>query len=157
MRLNLTLPELEAGKAWQTGASDRILDICMAADRREPFPIVPLEDHDHRLISIIIFTQDAERHASRCQLYFRPIWNKTFTLYSHNPGKDRLLALIIELSTGKYWVDNSGYKSCNLTTNGNGTDPKTVRFSHFILAEMLALPERPYILQQAIELLKKAS
>jgi hypothetical protein len=87
-----------------------------------------------------------------CEVKFRPVWNKTFTLYS---SKEKLLALIIELTEGKYWVDNDGFKPCKLTTNGNGTDPRAVLDSHFTLSELMNAPRRHYIVLQAIELIKQ--
>lgn len=152
MRLNLTLPELEAGKADQVGASERILEMCISANKRDPFPISPLRDHDQRIISMVMFTEDSVRLGpGRCRLAFRPLWNKTFTLYD----KQKLLALIIELPSGQFWVNEQGFTPCRMTTNGNGTDPKTVHNAQFTLADLMSESRRPYPVMHAIELLKK--
>jgi hypothetical protein len=154
MRISLSLPELEAGKTIQTGSTERVLELCLMADKREPLAVSPVTDHDRRVISVVLLTEGIRKGKSSCELHFRPAWNKTFTLYS---SRDKLLALIVELANGKFWVNEAGYKPCTLTTNGNGTDPRDVHNSQFTLADMMNEPRRSYVLLQALELLKKCA
>lgn len=154
MRLTITLPELEQGWSIQSGATERILDINVMATNREPIPIATVKDHDHRLIALVIPTEDPRpSSATATTIHFKPVWCKTFTLCAAK--KDSLLALIIQLNNGQYWIDRTGSKSCNLTLDGPGTDPKAVYRSQEVMGDLLANWPRPDLVLKAISFLKE--
>lgn len=154
MRLTITLPELEEGASIQSGPNDRILDLSSFCGRRDPIAIVPVLDHDHRIVSTILPTVDAEyagsTHALR--ITFKPVWTKVFTLCSAK--KDSILALVCQFEDGQYWVDNDGWKECKLTLDGPGTDPKTVHNSQFYLGDLLSTWPRPNVVYKVMELIR---
>jgi hypothetical protein len=156
MRLHLTLPELEQGWSIQgPAAAERILDLEMLARNRQLVAIAPIRDHDHRIISAVLLTADSEPYGSShtIKVIYRPFWCKTFTLCSAR--KDSILALIMEFEDGQYWIDQNGWRECNLTLDGPGTDPKTVYNSQFMLGELLANYPRPNLLYTVNKLIRK--
>jgi hypothetical protein len=154
MRLTLTLPELEQGWSIQGGPSERVLDLKMLAHRRDPVAVVPVSDHDHRIISVVRLIDDAiESTSNSLRIKFKPVWCKTFTLCAAK--KDSILALICEFDEGQYWINRDGWRPCNLTLNGPGTDPKTVHNSQFVMGELLANWPRPDIVFNAIQLIQE--
>lgn len=156
MRLGITLPELEAGSSHQTGPSERILDLKVFAHRRDPIAISPISDHDHRIISVILPTGDAvEFSPTSLRLEFKPVWMKTFTLCSAR--KDSILSIICQFEGGQYWIDNTGWRPCNLTLDGPGTDPKVVHNSQFVMGDLLSTWPRPRIAYKAIELIQRTN
>jgi hypothetical protein len=154
MRLSLSLLELEQGWSVQTGPTDRIVDIGMLAHKRETVSIVPLTDHDHRIISIIRLIDDVvQTSPTSCQIKFRPVWCRVFTLCSAK--KNSLLALLCEFTDRKYWVNNQGWKECEMTTDGPGTDPMVVYNSQFLMSELFNTWPRPDIVFQAAKLIQE--
>lgn len=154
MRLTVTLPELEQGWSIQCGATERILDVNMMAMNREPIPIAPIKDHDHRIIAFVMPTGDSKPNSpTATTIAFKPVWCKTFTLCAAK--KDSLLALIIQLQNGQFWIDRGGWKSCNLTLDGPGTDPKAVYRSQEVMGDLLATWPRPNLVLDAIAFFKE--
>jgi hypothetical protein len=153
MRLHLTLPEIEEGRAVQSGPNERILDLQMLINNQHPVAIVPTLNHDHKIISSVVLI-DAEQYSSNTlKVRFKPFWCKTFTLCSAK--KDSLLAVIMQFEDGQYWVDKDGWRECRLTLDGPGTDPKTVYNSQFLLGDLLANHPRPRLIDSVIELIQK--
>lgn len=153
MRLTLILPELESGHSLQTGPKDRINALHWTANRKEPVAIIPVTTHDQKVISFVLLTDSITGSENSCEIKFRPIWLKTFTLCSST--KDTLLALVLECEHGKFWIDKTGHHPTELTLEGNGTDPKTVHNSQYLFGDLLAAPERPEVLRNAIEFIQK--
>ena len=156
LRLHLTLPELEKGSSLQnTGTKGRLADIYWRAMHKEPVAIAPTMNHDHKVVSVILLTEDPDplRPGAAITIKFRPVVSKTFLLCSTT--KDQLLAMIIEFDHGQFWFDESGYRKCELTLSGNGTDPKIVQNSFYVLGEMLADDHRPPILRNVISYIQK--
>lgn len=155
MRLTVTLPELEEGASIQSGPGERVLDLRNFSEKRQPVAIQPIKDHDHRIISAVLLTADAEYagHGNIVRITFQPIWSKVFTLCAAN--KDSILALVCEFDDGQYWVSNNGWKECKLTLDGPGTDPKIVHNSQFYLGDLLSTWPRPNVVYKLIELIKE--
>jgi hypothetical protein len=156
MRLHLTLPELEQGWSIQGPASaERILDLETMASKRYPIAIAPIRDHDHRIISAVLLDAYPEpyRTSHTIKVTYRPFWCKTFTLCAAR--KDSILALIMEFDDGQYWIDQKGWRECDLTLDGPGTDPKTVYNSQFMLGELLANYPWPDLLYTVNKLIRK--
>jgi hypothetical protein len=154
MRLGLTLLELGEGSSVQTGPSERILDLEMLARNRDPIAIVPILDHDHKTIAVILPTEDPEAYSHTCtRLTFRRLWCKTFTLCAAK--KDSILALTIQFDDDQYWVTKDGWRPSNLTVDGPGTDPKDVYNSQFVLGELLSTWPRPHIVYSVIKLIQE--
>lgn len=151
MRLTISLPELDRGVSIQGGPKDRQLDLAVMANRREPVAIRPVTNHDRRVISAILLT-DAITSKSEIELKFRPIWSKVFTLCSSS--KDKILALILETDQGQFWIDGDTTKPCKLTLAGNGTDPRIVEQSEYILGDLLTLDKRPDVVLNLIQFLQ---
>jgi hypothetical protein len=158
MRLHLTLPELEQGWSLQNGPSERILDLKVLCGRREPVAIQPIMDHDHRIISAIMLTEDAlgaTGSDTDVRIGFTPLWCKIFTLCAAR--KDSLLALVVEMESGQYWVDRGGWRESRLTLNGPGTDPKITHNSQSVLGDLLSTWPRHNLVYELIKLIKKLS
>jgi hypothetical protein len=154
MRLGITLPELEQGASIQSGPSERILDLGILIRNRNPIAIAPITDHDHRIISVILPTEDPDNYSHTClRITFKPLWCKTFTLCAAK--KDQLLALIIKFNEGQYWVNRDGWRQSNLTLDGPGTNPKDVYNSQFVLGEILSTWPRPHIVYSVIKLIQE--
>jgi hypothetical protein len=153
MRLHLTLPELEKGETTQTGTTERVLDLQMLINDRHPVAIVPILNHDHKIISAVLLTDSESYTSNTLKIRFIPFWCSAFTLCSAK--KDSLLALTMQFDDGQYWVDKEGWHQSNLTVDGPGTDPKTVYNSQFLLGDMLAEYPRPRVLDTAIKLIRK--
>jgi hypothetical protein len=153
IRLTLTLPELEQGWSVQNGIRERITEIKFMAERKEPVAITPIHNHDRKVISAVLLTDflDLGKETSM-QIKFRPIWCKLFTVCSYT--KDTLLALVCEFEAGQFWVDHEGYRSCNMTLDGNGTDPKVVHHSQYTLGDILVERPRPKLLHHLIGLIQ---
>jgi hypothetical protein len=154
MRLHLTLPELEQGSSTQVGPSERIMELKFTADRREPIAIVPICNHDRKVISAVLVTEYTDLGKSTgVRIKFRPIWSKIFTVCSFT--KDTLQAVLCELANGQFWVDMTGSRPCKMTTNGDGTDPKIVQHSQEVLGELLVQRPRQQLMQNLINLLQQ--
>jgi hypothetical protein len=154
MRLTLILPELEQGYSIQSGPKERIMELKFMADRKEPISITPVSNHDRRIISAVLLTDSVDLgKETSMQIKFRPIWCKVFTVCSYT--KDTLLALVCEFETGQFWVDHDGYRSCNMTLDGNGTDPGVVHHSQYTLGDILVERPRPTLLHHLIDLIQK--
>jgi hypothetical protein len=153
MRLTITLPELEQGWSNQSRRSEDSLELKILSGNRSPVAIAPIKDHDHRLVSAVVLTEDAEHCGSTVKIYFRPIWCRMYTLCSAK--KDSLLALILQFEDEQYWVDRDGWRPSHLTVEGPGTDPKTVYNSQFMLGDLLANYPRPHLFENVVELIRK--
>lgn len=151
MRLTISLPELDRGVSIQGGPRDRQLDLAVMATRHEPVAIQPVTNHDRKVISAVLLTE-ANTTKKEVELKFHPIWCKIFTLCSST--KDKLLALVIETDKEQYWVDKTSVHSSSLTLSGNGTDPKTVQYSQYMLGDILCLDRRTDIVLNLIQFLK---
>ena len=151
IRLPLSLPELERGASIQVGPKDRLLDLDMMANRGEPIAIRPVTNHDRKIISAVLLTESIRRK-SEVEIRFRPIWSKIFTLCSSTI--DKLLALIIETPSGKYWIRKVEIAPCMLTLSGNGTDPKIVEHAQYVLVEILTDDRRTDIILNLIQFIK---
>ena len=154
MRLSILLPELERGMTIQGGPKDRQLDLTVMANRREPVAIRPVTNHDRKVISAVLLTECIP-HRNEVELKFRPIWCRLFTLCSST--KDKILALVIETENGKYWIDRGvpSYHPCNVTLSGNGTDPRVVEESQYLLGDLLLQDHRSNIILNLIEFLRQ--
>lgn len=154
IRLTLILPELEQGYSIQNGIRERIAELKFMAERKEPVAIVPVSNHDLKVISAVLLTDTVDLgKETSVQIKFRPIWSKVFTVCSYT--KDTLLAVVCELEAGQFWVDHDGARSCNMTLDGNGTDPKVVHYSQYMLGDILIERPRPKLLHHLIGLIQK--
>lgn len=154
MRLTLTLPELEQGYSIQNGPNDRVMELKFMAERKEPIAIVPVVNHDRKVISSVLLTEYIDLgKPNSIQLKFRPIWCKAFTVCSYT--KDTLLAVVCEFASGQFWVDSEGARSCKMTLDGNGTDPKVVHQSQYMLGDILVERPRPMLLHNVISLIQQ--
>jgi hypothetical protein len=153
MRLTVTLPELEKGYSLQHGPKERILELGFMAERKEPVAIVPVSDHDYRIISAVLLTEAVGIKETSVKILFRPIWCRIFTLWSNT--HDKLSALVCQFSDQQIWVDDAGWRPCRMTLNGDGTDPKAVRESEYKLGELLIERPRPWILGTLSDLIQK--
>lgn len=153
MKLTITLSELERGVSIQGGPKDRQLDLAVMANRREPVAIRPVVNHERKIISAVLLT-GADSRKNEVELRFRPIWCKLFTLCSST--KDKLVAIILETEQGQYWIDKTDVARHGvLTLSGNGTDPKVVHESQYILGEILTQERRSDIILNLINFLKE--
>lgn len=156
MKLTITLPDLQAGVSLQRGRTSRINELRILSGRGDPVAVNPVHC-DGKAISIIRLKEEYEPHGEySIGLKFRPVWNKTFTLCSAK--KDSLLALIMELEDGKYWIDKSGVKEAKLTTVGNGCDPKIVEEAELVFSDLLHNHGNGHyndIVQQAVNFIKQ--
>lgn len=154
IRLSLILPELEQGYSVQNGIRERITELKFMAERKEPVAIVPVGNHDGRVISAVLLTDTVELgKETSVQIKFRPVWSKVFTVCSYT--KDTLLAVVCELESGQFWVDLDGARSCSMTLDGNGTDPKVVHHSQYMLGDILVERPRPKLLHNLINLIQQ--
>jgi hypothetical protein len=153
IRLTLTLPELEQGYSIQNGPRERMIQLKFMAERKEPISIVPVSNHDQKVISAVLLTDamDEDKNTS-IQIKFRPVWCKTFTVCSYT--KDTLLAVVCEFENGQFWVDTGGYRPCKMTLDGNGTDPKAVHRSQYALGDILMERPRPALLHNLVNLVQ---
>lgn len=154
IRLNLILPELEQGYSVQNGIRERITELKFMAERKEPVAIVPVGNHDGRVISAVLLTETIELgKETSIQIKFRPVWCKAFTVCSYT--KDTLLAVVCEFENGQFWIDHTGARACKMTTNGSGTDPKVVYRSQYALGDLLIERPRPALMSNLISLIQK--
>lgn len=120
-------------------------------------PIFPIATHDHKVIAVMLLTQDAEISTSKkagIKLHFRPVWCKLFALCSMK--KDSLSAVLCEFEFGKYWFDAQGVHATNgFSTIGPGCDPKWVEAAEVALGDMLTDDKRGNIVKSVLSFIQK--
>lgn len=148
-RLTITLPELEQGFAFAGGNKARTQELTHLSAARTPMPIYPVLTHDHKKITAVLLTQDAEQGSSKLKLYFRPVWCKLFTICSMK--KNTLSAVLCEFEFGKFWFDKTGVHATNgFSTSGHGCDPTWVEASELALGDMLADSKRHNLIKDVL-------
>lgn len=137
-----------------TGRKDRQLDIERMARNRVLLPCAPVRTHDGKTIAAIMPTGEVNIESKGTEIKFRPVWVKTFLVCAIR--KDTLTRLACEFEFGKYLIDIEGAHKADLTMSGDGTDPSTIEDSELVLGRLLMAPERPPVLQQAIEFIRRS-
>lgn len=157
--LHLTLPELESGNSIQVGSKDRIGQLKHLSSQGWPVAISPIVNHQGQSIAAVLLTEEAIDRTGKgntAEIKFRPIWCRSYVLC--HSGRKGVAAVIIECSSGKYWIDTTGVREMNnITTSGEGCDPQIVKNAEIALGNLLFEGEDhpEEVISRTINFLKK--